>query len=280
MSGILDGKTALVTGAGRGLGWGIARALGLAGAKVCITDINLPELERAQHDLVADGSTVFAMPLDVADLPAFQACVAEVTTRWGRLDTLVHNAIFMPLIRFEDTSPEIFWQQIHVSLGGLFNATRVAWETMQSQGGGHIIGIASGSSVRGFVDESTYCAGKHAQEGFCKSVAMEARPYHIALNTMGPGRTVKPTRITWAELDALPIEARKSWADPTELGRGFVWLAAQPPDRFSGYRFDAGRVVDTIDREGFDFEFAPDKVTLYADDFRARQEWYARQLVE
>jgi hypothetical protein len=60
-----------------------------------------------------------------------------------------------------------------------------------------------------------------------------------------------------------------------ELGKAFVWLAAQPPSRFSGLRFDAGPIVDTIAREGWDFDFAPEKVTAYVQDFVARQEWMA-----
>jgi hypothetical protein len=60
-----------------------------------------------------------------------------------------------------------------------------------------------------------------------------------------------------------------------ELGKAFVWLAAQPPSRFSGLRFDAGLIADTIASEGYDFDFGPDKVTLYVDDFKARLEWQA-----
>ncbi|MFN8465599.1 MAG: SDR family oxidoreductase [Caldilineaceae bacterium] len=271
----LQGKVALVTGAGRGLGWGIARALGRHGAKVCITDINGAELERARADMVADGSEVVARVLDVADREAFEAVVARMAAAWGQLDVLVHCAIFMPLVRFEDMTPELWQRQIDVSLGGLYNATYAAWDLMKLQGGGHIIGVASGSSVRGYKDEVAYCAAKHAQEGFMKALSLEAAPYRIALNSMGPGRTIKPTRITWREFDALPAEQKASWADPVELGEAFAWLAAQDPAKYSGFRFDAGPIVDTIAAEGFDFAFASEKVTLYVDDFVARQKWYA-----
>jgi len=273
--GRLQGKVALVTGAGRGLGWGIARALGRQGAKVCITDINGSELERARADMVEDGSEVVARVLDVADRDAFEAMVARVAAAWGRLDILVHSAIFMPLVRFDDMAPELWQRQIDVSLGGLYNATHAVWELMKAQGGGHIIGIASGSSVRGYKDEVAYCTAKHAQEGFMKALALEAAPYRIALNSMGPGRTIKPTRITWREFDALPEEQKAGWADPVELGEAFAWLAAQDPGTYSGLRFDAGPIVDTIAAEGFDFVFAPEKVTLYVDDFVARQKWAA-----
>ncbi len=272
---LLEGKVALVTGAGRGFGWGIARALGSGGARVCVTDIDDDELAESAADLAADGSAVLALHLDASDLPAFETAVRQVVERWGRLDVLVHSAIFMPLIDFEATTPELWWRQIQVGLGGLYNGARAAWEVMKRQGGGHIIGIASGSSVRGYKNETAYCAIKHGQEGFVKALSLEAAPHRIAINTVGPGKPIKTTRVTRAELERMPAEQKAGWADPAELGVAFAWLAAQPPERFSGLRFDAGPLAATIAAEGYDFTFAPQKVTLYPDDFVARQRWYA-----
>jgi NAD(P)-dependent dehydrogenase (short-subunit alcohol dehydrogenase family) len=271
---VLDGKVALVTGAGRGFGWGIARALGLAGARVCISDIT-DELARSEADLQADGSEVMALHLDVSDLAAFHETVGRVVARWGRLDVVVQNAVYMPLIRFEDTAPELWWRQLQISLGGIFNATRASWEIMRAQGGGHIMGIASGSSVRGYKDEVTYCTGKHGQEGFVKALALESTVYNIAINTMGPGKPIKTTDVTWEQFDTMSEEQKAAWTDPVYLGKAFVWLASQPPSCFSGLRFDAGPLADTVAAEGYDFEFSPEKVTLYVDDFRARLNWQA-----
>jgi len=268
------GTVALITGAARGLGWGIARAFGLAGARVGVTDINEDELARCARDLAADGTEYRMERSDVADLAACGEVVRHLVDRWGRLDVVVHNAIYMPLVRFEATTPEEWWRQISVGLGGLFNCAQAAWPQMKTQGGGHIIGVASGSSLRGYKDEVTYCTIKHGVEGFVKALSLEAGPDNIAVNTIGPGTRVKPTRITWAEYDHTAADQRAGWADPVELGKAWVWLAAQPPVRFSGYRFDAAPLVDTIAREGDDFEFTPEKVTLYPADFRARQEWY------
>ena len=265
----------LVTGAGRGLGWGIARAFGMAGAKVCVTDLDEEELARCARDLAADGTTHHTRRSDVADLTECATVVKTIVNRWGRLNVVVHNAIYMPLIRFEALTPEEWWRQITVGLGGLFNCAHAAWPQMKSQGGGHVIGIASGSSLRGYKDEVAYCTVKHGVEGFVKALSLEARAHNIALNTIGPGAHIKPTRMTWAEYDRAPTDLRASWADPVELGQAWVWLAAQPPGRFSGYRFDAAPLVQTIAREGPAFSFAPEKVTLYPDDFRARQEWYS-----
>jgi NAD(P)-dependent dehydrogenase (short-subunit alcohol dehydrogenase family) len=269
------GSVALVTGAARGLGWGIARAFGRAGARVCVTDIHDDELGRCARDLAADGTELLSVRSDVADLAECQRVVERIVDRWGRLDVVVHNAIYMPLITFEATTPEEWSRQIGVGLGGLFNCTYAAWPRMKAQGGGHIIGIASGSSVRGYKEEIAYCTIKHGVEGFVKSLSLEARSHNIGLNTIGPGAPIKPTRVTWAEHDQAPAELRAGWADPVTLGKAWVWLAAQPPSRYSGYRFDAANLVETIAREGDDFEFAAEKVTRYPDDFRARQDWYS-----
>jgi NAD(P)-dependent dehydrogenase (short-subunit alcohol dehydrogenase family) len=271
----MQDKVVLVTGAARGLGWGIARAFGQHGAAVCLTDINEEEMSRAEADLRGDGSTVMPRILDTADLSAFQATIADVLDTWGRLDVVVHNAIYMPLIRFDDLTPREWQRQIDVGLGGLYNAVRAVWEPMKSQGGGHIMGIASGSSVRGYVEEVAYCANKHGQEGFVKALALEAAAYNISVNTMGPGATIKPTRITWDELDALPAEEKAEWTDPVYLGQGFVWLSTQPPGFYNGLRFDAYPIANTVQTEGWDFDFAPEKVTLYVDDFVFRRRWYA-----
>ena len=270
----LRDRVVLVTGAGRGLGWGIAQAFARAGARVAVTDVNDEDIEAAVEHARANGGTAEGWNLDVADEAAFRKVVDDVVARWSRIDVLVHNAIYMPLLPFEDTTTESWWRQLQVSMGGLFYGCKAVWPAMTEQGAGHIIGIASGSSLRGFVDESTYCAGKHGQEGFVKALSMEARARGIAVNTVGPGKLIKPTRMTWEELAATPEAERQAWHDPEDLGRAFVWLASQPPERFSGFRFDAGPIVDTLDAEGAAFAFAPEKVTLYPDDWRARASWY------
>ncbi|HLW61003.1 MAG TPA: SDR family oxidoreductase [bacterium] len=275
---LLKNGVALITGAARGLGWGIARAFGIAGARVGVTDISDDDLARCAQTLAADGTDFQTFRSDVADLAECQSVVKKILDHWGRLDVVVHNAIYMPLITFDATTPGEWTRQINVGMGGLFNCTYAVWNQMKAQGGGHIMGIASGSSIRGYEEEIAYCTIKHGAEGFVKALSLEARSHNIALNTIGPGARIKPTRMTWAEYDQTPAELRAKWADPVELGKAWVWLAAQPPSRFSGYRFDAAKLVQTIAREGDEFEFAVEKVTLYPDDFRARQEWYRNRV--
>ena len=96
-------SVALITGAARGVGWGIARAFGIAGARVCATDIGGDELARCARDLAADGTEYVTCLSDVADLAECRRVVKTIVDRWGRLDVVVHNAIYMPLITFEAT---------------------------------------------------------------------------------------------------------------------------------------------------------------------------------
>ena len=262
----------LVTGAGRGLGWGVARAFARAGARVCATDIDEAGIARALDAIDEDGGEAFGLPLDVADPEAIGRTVDEVIARWGRIDALVHCAILMPLAPLNEVDPDSWRRQFAVGIDALYHGVRAVRPHMERQGGGHVIGVASGSSVRGYHHEVAYCAVKHAQEGFVKALALEARPT-LAINTVGPGRRIKPTRMTWEELEALPAEATADWADPAELGRAFVWLVSQPPARFTGLRFDAGPIVDALDAHGPYFAFEPERVTMYPDDFRERRAW-------
>ncbi len=272
----LEGKVALVTGAGRGLGFGIAKAFGLAGVKVCATDVNEAEMETSFQGIEMSGTQLLNLGLDVTDPEMFDNVVHRVVDKWGRLDVLVHAAAIMPVISLENTSHEAWWDEIHIHLGGLFNGTKAVWNLMKAQGSGHIISVASRASFFAFPNGVAYCVGKHGQEAFAKSLAIEAVPHNIAINTMSPGtgKRLKPTGVSLAEAELMPEDVKSSWTDPTELGKAFVWLASQTPNRFTGLCFEAGRVVDTIATEGWDFEFAPEKVTSDPEDMKSRWEWH------
>ena len=271
----LEGKVALVTGAGRGLGCGIAKAFARAGVKVCATDVDEEDMEASFRGTEIPETHLVNLPLDVADPEMFDDVVSRVVDKWGRLDVLIHAAAIMPVISLDDTSHDFWWRELHIHLGGLFNGAKAVRDSLRAQGGGHIISVASRAGFFAYPNGAAYCVGKHGLEGFSKSLAIEWAPYNIAVNTMGPGggKRIKPTGMTLAQAAQVPEDVRAGWTDPTVLGEGFVWLASQPPGRFTGLCFDAGMVVDTVEAEGWDFDFAPAKVTPDPGDMESRWEW-------
>jgi len=231
---LLQGRVALVTGAGRGAGLGNCPRIG-SGRRARV---------RQRHHRRRVGSFGFRFAArwhgglgrctwTSATWAEFQSVVDQVAAQWGRLDVVVQNAVYMPLLRFEDMSPELWWRQLHVSLGGLFNAIRSSWNVMKAQGRRAHYGDRQRIERAGIQERSVLLPrAKHGQEGMIKALALEAAPYQIALNTMGPGKRVKPTDVTWAQLDAMPAEQKAQWADPVELGKAFVWLAAPAAQPF------------------------------------------------
>ncbi len=269
--GLLQDCVAWVTGAGRGFGAGVARGLARAGARVCITDIDAHELMLTADEMRSDGSEVMTLLVDVSDAQAMESAATAVVANWGRLDTVINNAAVMPLASFAEHTPTFWRMMVDVNLTGVYHGVWAAWPHMVRQGGGHCIAIASGASMRGFVNEVAYCATKHGIEGFAKALALEAAPYNIAVNTMGPGKLIKPTSVRRIDEAALSDADRAGWTDPLLLAPALVWLVSQPPCRFTGLRFDAGPLANTIATEGYDFDFTPEKATLYVEEMEKRR---------
>ena len=174
------------------------------------------------------------------------------------------------------------WDSLYsMNLRSAVVACRSALPAMLERGGGRIINIGAGAAAKAGLGMGAYAASKAGVQRLTEALAMEAEPLNIAINTMGPGKRIKPTSITRAEEEGLPAEERSQWVDPLQLAPAFVWLAAQPPARFTGLRFDAGPLADPIAVEGYAFDFAPAKATLYVDDFvqrqAARREWTCHQ---
>lgn len=179
----LDGKRALVTGAGRGIGLAVAGALADAGAQVTLVARTGKEIEAAAEAIRARGQQAEALVLDVTDLPSMQAAIARAQP----FHVLVNNAGTNRPKPLLDVSIEDFDAIMGLNVrAAYFVAQAVAQRLIEAGEKGSIINISSQMGHVGAARRSVYCASKHAMEGFTKAMAIELAPHGIRVNTLGP----------------------------------------------------------------------------------------------
>lgn len=179
----LDGRTALVTGAGRGLGRAIAVALAEAGADVGLLSRTGAELEAVRAMVRSVGRDAWAMPCDVTDPVAVQRAVAELPA----VDLLVAGAGINVPEPFLDVEVETFDRMTDVNVRGVFFTTQAVVRRMIADGAaGSVVLLSSQMGRVGAPNRSVYCATKHAIEGLTKALAVELAPHRIRVNAVAP----------------------------------------------------------------------------------------------
>jgi NAD(P)-dependent dehydrogenase (short-subunit alcohol dehydrogenase family) len=179
----LDGKRALVTGGGRGIGLAAASALAQAGAQVTLVARTQAEIEAAAQAIVARGDKAEALPLDVTDLDAVRAAVDKAAP----FDVLVNNAGTNRPAVLMDVKVEDFDAIFALNVrAAFFVAQAVARRLIEAKRPGSIINISSQMGHVGAARRTVYCASKHAMEGFTKAMAIELAPHNIRVNSLGP----------------------------------------------------------------------------------------------
>ncbi len=179
---------------------------------------------------------------------------------YGKLDVLVNNAAQLPIKPFEAFTIQEIDQVLRVNLNGALALISLFLDQMKDQGGGSIINVSSNAGVRPFENESIYCASKFALEGFTKSLAIEIKPYNIAVNTITPGGLnagvrIKPTSLTQADYDLLSEAEKSKWVDSIVMTEAFVFLALQRGGGVTGERILAYEVSERIRKEGWDIRY-------------------------
>ena len=179
----LDGKRALVTGGGRGIGLAAASALAQAGAHVTLAARTQSEIEAAVDAIRARGDQADALPLDVTDIAAARAAVA-----WAEpFDVLVNNAGTNRPKMLGDVTVEDFDVIMGLNVrAAFFMAQAVALRLIEAKRPGSIINISSQMGHVGAARRTVYCTSKHAMEGFTKAMAIELAPHNIRVNSLGP----------------------------------------------------------------------------------------------
>jgi NAD(P)-dependent dehydrogenase (short-subunit alcohol dehydrogenase family) len=179
----LDGKTALVTGAGRGIGLAAASALASAGARVTLAARTREEIEAAASAIRARGEAAQALPLDVTDLSGMQAAIARAEP----FNILVNNAGTNRPKPLLEVTVDDFDAIMDLNVrAAYFVAQAVARRLIEAKQSGSIINISSQMGHVGAARRTVYCASKHAMEGFTKAMAIELAPHNVRVNSLGP----------------------------------------------------------------------------------------------
>ncbi len=187
----LDGRVAIVTGAGAGLGRAHALALAARGAKVVVNDLNLAPAEAVADEVRAAGGEALACAGSVTDEAAVQALVEQTWSRLGRIDILVNNAGILRDKSFSKMSLDDFRLVVDVHLMGAVICTKAVWETMRAQQFGRIVFTTSSSGLFGNFGQANYGAAKMALVGLMQTLAIEGAKANIRVNSLAPTATLR-----------------------------------------------------------------------------------------
>ncbi|WP_293861544.1 SDR family NAD(P)-dependent oxidoreductase [uncultured Alsobacter sp.] len=247
MSGKLQGKVCVVTGAARGIGRAVVQLYGAEGARVHAIDRLADELDVVVAGIRAAGGTADAHVLDLRSAQEIATTFAAIEAREGRIDVLVNNAGVIFFKPIEAVSAED-WDWMHdINLRGTFLCCRAVAPGMKARKAGSIMNVSSNAGIRGGVDESTYCATKFGIEGLSRALALEFAPYNVAVNSVTPGHPVHTSmsEITYGEAQ------RKIWKDPVEIAPAFVHLALQDASGIHDQYVRAWDLAEKLRAEGW-----------------------------
>jgi 3-oxoacyl-[acyl-carrier protein] reductase len=238
MDDTLRGRVALVTGAGRGIGRGIALELARAGCRVAVNYVTEPEQAAATVvEIQALGAQAMSIQADVSVASAVTTMMARVTVELGGLDILVNNAGIQTWKALLDVTEAEWDAVIATNLKGCFLCTQAAARYMKDHGGGSIINIGSGCNKIAFPNLVAYTASKGGIETFTKVAAVELGPHGIRVNCVAPGAIeIERTKFelpdyagTWGAITPL-----RRVGQPLDVARAVAFLAAPQASFISG----------------------------------------------
>ena len=188
----LKGKVAVVTGAAKGIGQGIANRLAEAGATVLLVDVDADGAQASASAIEERGGTASSAVADLSTVDGANAAVATAIERYGRIDVLVNNAGIYPMMPALQLSEEVWDRTLNLNLKGLFFASQAAARAMVDSGGGAIINIASVDAIKPIGNLPHYDASKGGVVMLTKSLAKDLGPLGVRVNAIAPGAIQTP----------------------------------------------------------------------------------------
>jgi NAD(P)-dependent dehydrogenase (short-subunit alcohol dehydrogenase family) len=233
----LTGRVALVTGAGQGVGSGIALTLARQGATVAVNDLFADRAEATVATIVAEGHRGVAAPFDVTGYDAVVAGCAQIAQEVGPVDILVNNAGIptagFPTVPFKDSDPATWARFIELNLFGVLNCTHAVVAGMCDRGWGRIVTISSEAARLGMaINVSVYGASKAGALGLMRHLAVEVAPAGVTVNSITLGG-MDNIGAEWAERAAMGIPRRRLGSG-IDAGAAVVYFASEEADWVTG----------------------------------------------
>lgn len=239
----LRGKTALVTGGGRGIGRAIALGLAQEGAQVAVLDILADNAAAVAREIEATGVKALALPADLTKRAQVDRAVADTLAQFGQIDILVNNAGWDRMELFLDSEEETWDKIIAINFKGILYVCKAALPSMVARGQGKVISIASDAGRAGSTGEAVYAGTKGAIIAFSKTLAREMARHKITVNVVCPGLTETPLlqgireqspkteKVIEAVTRAIPLGRV---GQPEDIAGAVVYLASPAADFVTG----------------------------------------------
>ncbi len=246
----LNGSVAIITGAGGAIGRATARLFAKEGASLVLADLRREGLDEIVREVTGNGGKAAAFPLDVSDEKAVVGLVRSTVESFGTIDIVVNNAAISletPILEIEAAD----WDRVMaVNLRSVFLLSREAFRVMKIHRKGKIISMASASGkIGGLVVGAHYAASKAGVICFTKSLALQAAPYGINVNSVCPGPTRTPMTEAWGEKANAEFASKiplKRYGEPEEIAEAVLFLASERSRYITGEILDVngGLVMD------------------------------------
>jgi NAD(P)-dependent dehydrogenase (short-subunit alcohol dehydrogenase family) len=230
---ILEGKIAVVTGAGRGIGRAIVLAMARNGADVAVADIVQENIEKVVKEVNVLGRQAIGIPTNVLEQVQIEAMIEQTYQTFGRLDILVNCAGNIVLKSFLNTPVETYRKQMDLHYMATVIACKAAAPIMIKQGGGKIISMSSISGTIGYDDHSAYSPAKGAIIRFSEAIASELKIYNINVNCIAPNAVDTTLFDEWMAETHTKID-RTGWIQPDEIGELAVFLSSPAARSITG----------------------------------------------